>query len=79
MGGVYFNVPIDMDYDPQRRLLYVIMADGKMATLTNYRSEDVLAWSSEETEGLFLSVCVLEDMVYFLLDMLVPNQQIETL
>ena len=60
--------PIDMDYDAQRRLVYVIMADGKMATLTNYRSEEVLAWSSQETQGKFLSVCVLEGAVYFLVN-----------
>ena len=62
------NQPVDMDYDPERRLVYVIMSDGKMATLTNYRSEDVLAWSSQETEGNFLSVCILADETYFLID-----------
>ena len=60
--------PIDMDYDPERRLVYVIMDDGKMATLTNYRSEEVLAWSSQETQGQFLSVCILQNDVYFLVN-----------
>jgi len=58
--------PLDMDYDSKRRLVYVVMADGKMATLTNYRSEEVLAWSEQQTAGSFKSVCVLEENVYFL-------------
>ncbi len=62
------NTPVDMDYDADRRLVYVIMSDGKMATLTNYRSEDVLAWSSQETAGQFLSVSVVEGCVYFLIN-----------
>ncbi|MBP5534843.1 MAG: hypothetical protein J6Y03_05000 [Alphaproteobacteria bacterium] len=59
--------PIDMDYDANRRLVYIIMENGQMATLTNYRSEDVLAWSLHETAGQFLSVCVVEKNVYFLI------------
>ncbi|MBE6449231.1 MAG: hypothetical protein E7013_00830 [Alphaproteobacteria bacterium] len=62
------NRPIDIDYDAKRRLVYVIMEDGSMASLTNYRSEEVLAWSSHETQGKFLSVCVLEEEVYFLIN-----------
>ena len=61
------NRPLDMDYDSKRRLVYVVMSDGKMATLTNYRSEEVLAWSEQETAGEFKSVCVLEENVYFLI------------
>ncbi len=59
--------PVDMDYDATRRLVYVIMTDGKMATLTNYRSEDVLAWSAQETAGKFISVCVVNDKAYFII------------
>ena len=61
------NRPLDMDYDSKRRLVYVVMSDGKMATLTNYRSEEVLAWSEQQTVGEFKSVCVLEENVYFLI------------
>lgn len=68
LSGQLIKNPIDMDYDAKRRLVYVVMSDGKMATLTNYRSEDVLAWSSHETAGDFLSVCVLEGDVYFLIN-----------
>ncbi len=59
--------PVDMDYDAKRRLVYVIMQDGTMGTLTNYRSEQVSAWSRQETQGQFLSVCVIADKVYFLI------------
>lgn len=58
--------PVDMDYDAKRRLVYVIMNDGTMATLTNYRTEEVLAWSQQETQGAFISVCVVYDEVYLL-------------
>ena len=67
LSGHLIQKPTDMDYDPERRLVYVIMEDGQMATLTNYRSEDVLAWSMHETAGQFLSVCVVGKDVYFLI------------
>lgn len=60
--------PVDMAYDQLRRLVYVVMADGTMATLTNYRSEDVLAWSAQETQGAFKAVCVVYDDVYVLVE-----------
>ena len=60
--------PVDMAYDQLRRLVYVVMSDGTMATLTNYRSEDVLAWSAQETQGLFKAVCVVYDDVYVLVE-----------
>lgn len=62
------NNPIDEDYDDQRRLLFVVMIDGSIATLTNYRSEQVSAWSKHETDGNFLSVSVLEKDVYALVE-----------
>lgn len=50
--------PVDMDYDPRWRLVHVVMADGTMATVTNYRREQIIAWSMQETDGSFLSVRV---------------------
>ncbi len=58
--------PIDMAYDANRRIVYVVMQDGSMATLTNYRTENVLAWSHQETQGLFIAVGVVGDDVYVL-------------
>ncbi len=60
------HYPIDMAYDANRRIVYVVMNDGSMATLTNYRTENVLAWSHQETQGLFLAVGVVGDNVYVL-------------
>ena len=62
------NYPIDMDYDGKSRLLYVVMMDGSMAVLTNYRSESVSAWTKYETDGNFVSVCVLDGNVYVIVE-----------
>jgi hypothetical protein len=39
-------VPVDMDFDQRRRLLFLVRADGKFATLTVFRSESVAAWDA---------------------------------
>ena len=64
--GHLIRQPIDMTYDNIRRIVYIVMNDGTMATLTNYRSEEVLAWSQQTTEGEFLSVAVDGEKVYCL-------------
>ncbi|MBN8521750.1 MAG: hypothetical protein J0L77_07635 [Alphaproteobacteria bacterium] len=58
--------PVDQDYDPGRRLLFMVRADGKFATLTVYRAEQVAAWTLHETIGEVKSVCVVGDRVYLL-------------
>ncbi|NKD87376.1 hypothetical protein HEQ72_03485 [Haematospirillum sp. 15-248] len=50
--------PVDMDYDPRWRLLHMVMGAGTMATVTNYRREQITAWSVQETDGDILSVRV---------------------
>jgi hypothetical protein len=60
--------PVDMDYDPKSRLLHVVMQDGTLGTVTNYRAEQVTAWSLQTTEGDFRSVAVVGDTVYFLIE-----------
>jgi len=35
------------NYDAQRRLLHIVLADGSLATVTNYRSEQVTAWTRQ--------------------------------
>lgn len=59
--------PVDMDYDEGSRRLYVVMSDGTLATLTVYRSEQIVAWTLQETQGLFLSVAVVGNDVYCLI------------
>jgi len=58
--------PIDLTYDAGRRLIYFVMEDGSMATLTNYRSEEVMAWSHQQTAGEFKAVTTVSDNVYVL-------------
>ena len=60
--------PLDLAYDDIRRLVYIVMVDGTMATLTNYRTEDVLAWSQQVTQGAFKAVAVLGSDVYVLVE-----------
>lgn len=58
--------PVDMDYDQTRRLLFLVRSDGKLATLTVYRAEEVAAWTLHETQGHVLSISVVGDDVYLL-------------
>lgn len=60
--------PVDQDFDTARRLLFLVRADGKFATLTMYRAESVLAWTLHETAGQVLSVSVVGEDVYLLVD-----------
>ncbi len=61
-------VPVDMDFDQRRRLLFLVRADGKFATLTVFRSESVAAWTLHETAGAVRSVSVVGDIVYLLIE-----------
>lgn len=58
--------PVDQDFDSLRRLLFVIRDDGKFATVTIYRAEQVTAWTLHETQGQVKSVAVVGDDVYLL-------------
>jgi hypothetical protein len=58
--------PVDQDYDQKRRLLFIVRADGKFATLTVFRSEQVAAWTLHETQGSVKSVAVVGDNVFML-------------
>ncbi|MEQ8667025.1 MAG: hypothetical protein RIC16_14995 [Rhodospirillales bacterium] len=49
---------VDQDCDPANRLLHLVDADGSLATVTVFRAEQVTAWSRQETDGAFLSLCV---------------------
>ncbi len=43
--------PVDQDFDPRRRLLFIVRGDGRLLTLTVYRAEAVAAWTMHETGG----------------------------
>jgi hypothetical protein len=62
------NEPVDMDYDPRRRLLLVVMRDGSVGALTLYRAEEVTAWTRLETEGQIRSLRVVGDSIYWLVE-----------
>jgi len=60
--------PVDQDFDALRRLLFIVREDGKFATLTIYRAEQVRAWTLHETQGQVTSVSVVGDDVYLLVN-----------
>ena len=59
--------PVSVAFDKRNRLLHFVLADGGLATLTNYRTERVSAWTLQQTDGQFLSVAVTGDDVYALI------------
>lgn len=58
----------DMDYDPARRLVFLVNGDGSLASLTQYRAEEVSAWSLHATEGSFRRVVAVEGNVFVLVE-----------
>ncbi len=59
--------PLDMDFDPKRRLLFIVRGDGDFSVLTVFRSEKVAAWTLHATQGIVSSVSVVGDDVYMLI------------
>ncbi len=64
------EMPISMAYDQTRRLLHVVMAGGWMATLTLYRTEQVTAWTRQETQGRFVCVAEIDGVVWCVVERL---------
>ncbi|MCB1537977.1 MAG: hypothetical protein H6865_05320 [Rhodospirillales bacterium] len=60
--------PVDQAFDKRNRLLHLVLADGRIATLTAYRAEQVAAWTLQETQGAALSVAAVGEDVYLLLN-----------
>ncbi len=60
------NEPLDQDYDSANRIIYIVMSSGKMAAVTNYRSQKISGWSSIDTSGKFLSVSSVGSQIYCL-------------
>lgn len=59
--------PIDMAYDPQKRMAYIVMENGHLCTLTTFRVEDVQSFSEQITQGEFCAVRVVGDKTYFII------------
>lgn len=62
------NDIIDQDYDQYRRLIFAVRHDGKLATMTLYRAEQVRAWTLQETQGHVHSVSVVGKSSYLLVE-----------
>jgi len=60
--------PVAMAYDQTRRLLHVVMGDGRLATLTLYRAEQVIGWTQQTTAGAFRSVAEIDGTVYVVVE-----------
>ena len=63
-----FDQPSAQDYDPKRRLLHIVMANGTIASLTIYRNEQVTAWTLQETTGSFRDIAIVGDTTYVVVD-----------
>ena len=76
---------VDFDYDKTRRLVYCVLADGGMVTLTQFRAEKVTAWSRHETQGEIVAIAVVNRFVNVLvarangvfLEVLEPSVQLD--
>ena len=60
--------PLEMDFDDAQRLLHIVMSNGSLATLTDYREEEVNGWTLQQTGGSFLSVAVAGETTYVLVE-----------
>ncbi len=65
--------PVDQVFDQTRHHLYVVLADGTMAVATIHRAEHVTGWTHIETKGKFLSITVIGEDVYVLVQRPVQN------
>lgn len=68
LSGEILADPLDCDFSRDENVLYIILGDGTVSCLTTYRSEEVNAWSKLVTEGKFLSVSVVDQNVYFMVE-----------
>jgi len=49
---------VDMAYNPEpESVMWIVRADGGMASVTIERENDVIAWCDHNTDGLYESVC----------------------
>ncbi len=62
------DAPQDQDYDTTTRLLHIVMANGILCSVTMFRSEQITAWTAQETNGLFVSVSVIGTHTYVLVN-----------
>lgn len=64
LGRHLIKSPRAMTYDQRARLLHLVMEDGALATLTLYRTEQVTAWTRQETSGAFQTIAEVEGTLW---------------
>lgn len=62
------NTPVDQDYNSTSRLLHIVLGDGTLATVTIFRSEQVTAWTMQETQGAFRSIAISDGITYVIVE-----------
>lgn len=65
LSGEILRNPRDGTFLPDENVLYMVLEDGTISALTNYRSEQVNAWSKLLTAGKFISAAVIGEDIYF--------------
>lgn len=60
--------PIEQDYSIKKRTLYVVQNDGTLAVLIINKTNGINAWVQYQTDGKFISVAVLVDKVYAIVE-----------
>lgn len=65
-GDVLIN-PVDSEYDISNNIIYFPLENGEMSCLTSYRKEEVNAWSIHKTQGEFISIAVVGEETYFII------------
>ncbi|MGI9437266.1 MAG: hypothetical protein ACR2Q4_20945 [Geminicoccaceae bacterium] len=62
------NDPVDQAFDRRRRLFFIVMANGSMASIGIYRNADIVAWSEQITDGTIHSVAVTDERTFVLVE-----------
>ena len=62
------KAPLDLSFDPDRRLLLLVDGDGALATCTLDRNAAMVAWSRQETHGRVGAIAQASGRVYLLVE-----------
>ncbi len=60
--------PVDLAFDRRRRLFFIVMSGGSMASIGIYRNADIVAWSEQSTDGAILSVAATDTRTFLLIE-----------
>ena len=55
---------ITMNYSAKHNRMFCVKEDGTMAVMTYDKSEGVMAWTNYDTQGRYIDVCAMNDVVY---------------